>query len=119
MAITVKPGKSYVLGGKTYGPGDEVPLAPGSKFLAYLTSSKGPLQSDAAPSKPNNTDLPKAAMPAPEPAPVEDIVALRGAYETTVGKRPFGGWKADELKDRIAAHQNGQTYLRRDMRAAD
>jgi len=40
--------------------------------------------------------------PAPAPAPVDDVPALRAAYETAVGKRPFPGWDAETLRTKIA-----------------
>lgn len=30
-----------------------------------------------------------------------DVAALRAEYEALVGKRPFMGWTADQLRDRI------------------
>ena len=36
------------------------------------------------------------------PAPAEDMTELRRDYERIVGKRPFPGWDADELKRRMA-----------------
>lgn len=33
--------------------------------------------------------------------PADDLKALREKYQEVVGKRPFGGWKADELQRRI------------------
>lgn len=34
-------------------------------------------------------------------APRDDIDALRAEYEKIVGKRPFNGWKADTLRQKI------------------
>lgn len=62
--------------------------------------------------KPVHVDAPKPEAPK-QPAEADDIAALRSTYETTVGKRPFMGWSAEDLKDKI-----GQ-YNRRDMRASD
>lgn len=49
---------------------------------------------------------------APSPAPVADdsggdMSALRAAYQQTIGKRPFPGWDADTLRQKIAAHPSG------------
>lgn len=33
----------------------------------------------------------------------EDIAALRAAYQAKFGKRPFNGWHADTLREKIAA----------------
>lgn len=38
-----------------------------------------------------------------KPEQSDDLVALRAEYERVVGKRPFMGWKADELREKIAA----------------
>lgn len=35
-------------------------------------------------------------------APDEDIASLRSEYEAAVGKRPFMGWGADKLREKIA-----------------
>lgn len=40
-----------------------------------------------------------AAPPAPAP---DDLTALREQYQTKVGKKPYHGWDADELRKRIA-----------------
>jgi hypothetical protein len=60
MALSVKPGREYVLGGKVYKGRDEVPedQVP-AKFKALLTSARGPLSAGPASSP---TDLPAAAM---------------------------------------------------------
>lgn len=34
-------------------------------------------------------------------APVEDLGALRAEYQRVVGKRPFNGWDAETLADKI------------------
>jgi hypothetical protein len=34
----------------------------------------------------------------------EDITAVRAEYETVVGKRPFYGWDAATLRQKMAAH---------------
>lgn len=39
----------------------------------------------------------------PAPAPADERDALRAAYQTKVGKRPFMGWDADTLRAKIAA----------------
>ena len=47
--------------------------------------------------------------PAPAPAPVDDAEsaddrpALRAEYETKFGKKPFGGWSAETLREKLAA----------------
>lgn len=59
--------------------------------------------------KPNKTDLPE-----PKPAAERDEMAeLRTEYEDKIGRRPYMGWNADMLREKMAE------YLRRDMRAED
>jgi hypothetical protein len=36
-------------------------------------------------------------------APVEDIASVRDEYERALGKRPFNGWDAATLREKIAA----------------
>ncbi|HLR78529.1 MAG TPA: hypothetical protein VK062_05720 [Burkholderiaceae bacterium] len=38
-------------------------------------------------------------------APEDEKAALRAEYERVMGKRPFMGWDADKLRDKIAAAQ--------------
>lgn len=42
-------------------------------------------------------DLNAMAVPGPDP----EIVSLREEYREVVGRRPFHGWDADELRQRI------------------
>lgn len=39
----------------------------------------------------------------PEPEPVDDLAVLRAEYQAKLGKRPFNGWNADTLREKIAA----------------
>lgn len=43
----------------------------------------------------------KAAKPAPSGD--DETTTLRAEYEAKAGKRPFMGWDADKLRDKIAA----------------
>lgn len=101
MALTVKQGREYVLGGKVYHAGETVEGVP-EKFIRILTGPKGPLQEGVAV---NKTDLPKKTKP--EPAQDIDVVtpALRAEYEVLVGKRPFMGWDADELRQKMQEYR--------------
>lgn len=64
----------------------------------------------AAPPKPDQ------AAPAAESGK-DDLTALRAEYEATIGKRPFMGWDAETLQQKISEHralstpddQNGDT----------
>ena len=48
--------------------------------------------------------MPAAASAAPRHVqPIDDIAALRAEYQAVVGKRPFMGWGADVLREKIAA----------------
>ena len=44
-----------------------------------------------------------SAPPRPKPVKAEDLTALRAEYEAKVGKRPFMGWDAAKLREKIAA----------------
>lgn len=47
-----------------------------------------------------------AEEPAVPPAPAaDDLTALREQYQAVVGKKPYHGWDADELRKRIAEAQ--------------
>lgn len=46
---------------------------------------------------------PAPATLAPTPKPAGDLSALRAAYEKALGKRPFNGWDAATLREKIAA----------------
>lgn len=43
------------------------------------------------------------AAPAAAAAPSADIAAVRDEYERVIGKRPFNGWDAPTLREKIAA----------------
>lgn len=45
------------------------------------------------------------ARAAPAPAP-DDLKALRESYKTATGKKPFGGWDAATLREKIAASKS-------------
>lgn len=70
MPLIVKPGREYILGGKVHQPGETVSGVP-QKFVAVLTSPKGPLMHGEQRGQDNPTDLPpraKAMTPAPQSA---------------------------------------------------
>lgn len=51
--------------------------------------------------------VPVASAPAPAPAPAAGgLSALRDEYERVIGKRPFNGWDAVTLREKIAAAQS-------------
>jgi len=48
-------------------------------------------------------EKPRRAPKAQEAAPAQDdIAALRAEYQAKFGKRPFNGWSAAQLKEKIA-----------------
>lgn len=99
MALRVKPGRKYYYQGRDYLGGEEVVVP--EKYHRLLTHAKGPLEH--ANTSRNPTDIPAKAQAG------DDVAALRAEYETTLGRRPFMGWDAAQLKDKI------NTYRRRDM----
>ncbi|MGV7119566.1 hypothetical protein [Sphingopyxis sp. 550A] len=46
---------------------------------------------------------PLATPQAPAAVEADERPALRAEYETKLGKKPFGGWSADVLREKIAA----------------
>lgn len=64
----------------------------------------------AAPPKSVIDKAREAAPPAKEPAAtpaapeIDERAALREQYAAALGKKPFPGWDADELRRRIAEH---------------
>ena len=53
---------------------------------------------------PDKVKAAKAEKPAdPTPPPADDLAALRAEYKAATGKRPSPGWKADKLRELIAA----------------
>ena len=48
-----------------------------------------------------------AAPPAPVAADVDYLAALRAEYSDVVGKKPFHGWDAETLREKIADAQAG------------
>lgn len=46
---------------------------------------------------------PEVAVAEPAPSPEDEMRALREAYEEALGKRPFMGWDAETLREKIAA----------------
>lgn len=121
MALIVKQGREYVLGGKVYKSGQAVEgVSP--KFIKYLTSHKGPLQEGP---DVNKTDLPKKSAEPQKSAEDIERDELRTEYQKIVGRRAFPGWTSAEIRQRMAtaAEGNGEPrsgeYRRRDMRAED
>jgi hypothetical protein len=70
---------------------DPVELAPPPPALAKK------IEAAVAPT-PAVTVQPPIASP-----PAEDITALRAEYEAALGKKPFNGWDAATLREKIAA----------------
>lgn len=47
------------------------------------------------------------AAEAPKPAEPDEVAELRAEYERVVGKRPFMGWGAEALRQKIAEASEG------------
>lgn len=61
----------------------------------------------SAESKPHPLDHDGDGKPGGSTAPeqTDDLPALRAKYQRVIGKRPFAGWSADVLKEKIANHE--------------
>jgi hypothetical protein len=95
MKLYVKPGRRYRLEGKEYGAGDAVDVP--EKFVRLLTHTKGPLEVRTTPGG-SATDLPR-------PPAGDNLSALRQEYEAAVGRRPYHGWDAAELRSRMNTYR--------------
>ncbi len=60
--------------------------------FARILGSLGYVRSDLQ-ATPKSLKAPKA----------DEITMLRAEYQRVVGKKPFGAWKADKLREKIAA----------------
>lgn len=45
----------------------------------------------------------RAAQPTPAPSPADELAAARAQYKETFGKRPYSGWDAATLREKIKA----------------
>jgi hypothetical protein len=84
------------------------------KFARVLIAQKRARAHDGGEPAPAAAQAPQEAPKDPpavvEPQPTahaapDDLSDLRAEYERVVGKRPFNGWDAAELHERMAAHQ--------------
>lgn len=107
--VQVTATKEVRYAGQNYVPGDKFEA---SEKDANILSVIGKVSVGEV--VPAITDLPEKAM---EPASVEpeadELTELRGEYQTVVGRRPFMGWNADTIRDKI------NSYRTRDMRAGE
>lgn len=53
------------------------------------------------------TKLGPAAQTEAAPAAADELKALRDDYKVLVGRAPFTGWSADQLREKIAGHKAG------------
>lgn len=102
--------------GVEYGPGEVFEASDRDAKALTLVRAAEPAGASG-----NKTDMPKATKAM---EPVEDeITTLRGQYRTRMGKAPYNGWDAAELRKRMADQQGGESrsgeYRRRDMRAEE
>lgn len=68
-------------------------LLPGDTFTALSDRDAKTLVTLGKATRVSATSSPDAA---------EDIKALRAEYTALTGKKPFGGWSADDLRQKIA-----------------
>lgn len=79
----------------------------------HVEIEDSPMQAPAAPTPPapprdpldHDGDGAKGGSVAPPKT--EDLVPLRTEYEAAIGRRPFMGWDADTLRQKIANHKAG------------
>lgn len=78
---------------------DSKQMRPGQSGAGYLDRQ---MQAGAA----GSLDHDKNGQPGGSSKPADaagDIAALRAEYQTALGKKPFPGWDADTLREKIAA----------------
>jgi len=84
-------------------PGDEFEVEK-PRDARLLLATKRVRKVEAAPSVDLPTPVPTPVVEAATPAP-EDLAAIRAEYEAAVGRKPFHGWNAETLREKIAAHK--------------
>ena len=102
--------------GREYAPGEAFTALSDRDAKALYIAGKARYGATA-----NATDLPKRYDPVdPRKASIDDTVTpnksltdLRDDYHLLTGKRPFNGWDADTLREKMGE------YRRRDMRAQE
>jgi len=87
-------------------PGDEFEVEK-PRDARLLLATKRVRKVEAARVEPPAPALTPVSAPVVEvaaPAP-EDLAAIRAEYEAAVGRKPFHGWNAETLREKIAAHK--------------
>lgn len=104
--------KTMRYGGISVEPGEQFYVR--NRHVAFLETTKRAAKTELPPTKPQETK-PKAKVKPEKKAKakpkVEDRSALREEYERLYGRKPWNGWDAAKLRERI------NEYDRRDMRA--
>lgn len=91
-------------------PGDEFEVEKPRDARLLLATRRvrkveaAPVAPPVEPLVPAPTPVPPPVVEAAAPAP-EDLSAVRAEYEATVGRKPFHGWNAETLREKIAAHK--------------
>ena len=100
--------KTFRYARKPYGPGEPVEIRPqdvrAAVALGWVEYVFAPLPKPTATTY-NRRDM-VASPSAAAAAPVNDpyLAALRADYEAKIGRKPWGGWDADKLREKIADH---------------
>lgn len=85
-------------------PGDEFEVAR-SRDARLLLATKRVSKVVEAPPAPAPAPVPAPAIDPPAPSAPEDLSALRAEYEAAVGKKAYHGWSAEQLREKMAAHE--------------
>ena len=98
--------KTFRYARKPYGPGEPVEIRPqdvrAAIALGWVEYVFAPLPKPTAPTY-NRRDMVAAPPAAAAPANDTALAALRADYEVKIGRKPWGGWDADKLREKISA----------------
>jgi len=73
-----------------------------TRAQARARKRAAPAPAPAAPSPAPAAPAPAVSTPPAETAPATDLPTLRAAYEKKFGKKPFNGWPAATLIEKLA-----------------
>lgn len=106
--IRVIATKPFRYGTRRLLPGEDFLCGPRDARLLQAVGKVKPAPVAPVPAIPAAVKALAETTAPPKPAePADDIKALREQYTATVGRNPFMGWDANELRRRMAAHEAG------------